>query len=245
MVFVSGSRAWVLGLRPRERHLVEIDIPGQVVIHHEDRGQIQVRALHEIALLEQSPKIFSLPGTDLLRIPVDASIDLTPLDLESMRAFGFQFISIKRWMNIPELMRLHWFIRSVRERDDIRIDFSKLPVVREKVDPGGSVLLEVDPELLSPLVSGWFEILEFREANLSVAVLSNGRKQGKGLMIARQLEHVGLRVISVANKEMKTGIYVRTPKLRNNIVAVRLAKWFSAPLIVSDFDERADILVVQ
>jgi hypothetical protein len=94
-------------------------------------------------------------------------------------------------------------------------------------------------------VANWFEVLELRRSVFSIAVISTRGELGAGARIARQLEHVGLRVVSVSHGEKTPGIYVSRPDLKKNSIVLHLSSWFHEPIIVSDFDERSDILVVK
>lgn len=244
IVISSGPKLWVLALRPKERRIAEIEIPETTVIHGVEGGTFQAKFLWKVSELEHNSQVIALAGTDLLEVPVDDVIRL-----EQWNGIGKLGLGVTIWrqhiQSIPELLRLYWFTKSLRANDIVQIDMSTLSTVRSVVDPGGAQLLEVDNELLSLQVVRWFEILEFRESPTTVAVMSSQQLSGIGAHIARELEHSGLRVISVKNGQMASGIYVRSSKLRNDFIVERLSKWFHKPIIVADFDERSDILVVQ
>lgn len=235
IVISSGSRLWVVAVRPEERRLVEIEIPETTMIYPLGRGPLQARALWQVGELDRNSDVVKSVGTDLLEVPIDEVIRVSgvlPLVSSSLR-------------DLPEVIRLSWYINSLRDKGITRIDFLTLPMVRRIVDPGGSELVEVDRELLSPLTTNWFEILELRRSAFSIAVISRRNESGAGARIARQLEHVGLRVVSVSHGEKAPGIYVSKSDRKKNPIALRLSAWFHEPIVVSDFEERSDILVVK
>lgn len=235
IVMSSGSRLWVLAVRPEERRLVEIEIPETTMIYPLGRGPLQARALWQVGELDRNSDVVKSVGTDLLEVPID----------EVIRVSGILPLATSSLRDLPEVIRLSWYINSLRDKEITRIDLSTLPMVRRIVDPGGSELVEVDRELLSPLTTDWFEILELRRSAFSVAVISTRGESGAGARIARQLEHVGLRVVSVSHGEKVPGIYVSRSDLKKNPIALRLSRWFHEPIVVSDFEERSDILVVK
>lgn len=245
IVISSGSRLWVLALRPEERRFVEIEIPETMMIYPLGRGPLQARALWQIGELERNSEVVKLIGTDLLEIPIDEVIRVSGWSGVQPPSFRLFLSTVPSLRNIPEVIRLSWYIRSLRDKEITRVDLPTLPMARKIVDPGGSELLEIDRELLSPLVTDWFEILAFRRSGFSIAVISTGNESGAGAKIARQLEHVGFRVISVSHGEKAPGIYVSRSDRKKNPIVLRLSAWFHEPIFVSDFEERSDILVVK
>lgn len=243
IVISSGSDLWVLALRPKEHRLVEIRIPGETVIHPLGRGQLQARALWQVSQLEHQPDIISLAGTALLQVPVDHFYRIP--DWSGIESLHLRSLIESTFADVPSLIRLYWYARSARKQGMTFVDLSTLPSVRHVVDPGDTKLLEVDQEAMSPLISDWFTILDVRTKGLTVAVLSTQKISGLGANIAKQMEHSGLRVISVKNGDKEQGIYIRSDTVKNEPLVRHLALWFQKRIVVSDFDERADILVVQ
>lgn len=245
IVISSGSRLWVVAARPDERRFVEIKIPETMMVYPLGRGPLQARALWQIGELDRNSEVVKSVGTDLLEVPIDEVIRVSGWSGVQPPSFRLFLSTVPSLRNIPEVIRLSWYIRSLRDKEITRVDLSTLPMVRRIVDPGGSELLEIDRELLSPLVTDWFEILAFRRSGFSISVISTKVESGAGAKIARQLEHVGFRVVSVSHGEKAPGIYVSRSDLKKNSIVLRLSAWFHEPIAVSDFEERSDILVVK
>lgn len=241
VVIFSESEIWVLSVRPAEHRLIEIMVPGTTVIHPQGRGQLLARALWQVSQLDHDPTVASAVGTDLLQVPIDESIHLG-----NWIRSGLTRIQRPSLFQIPEFIRLVWYKRSLRGKEILKVELGELPAVRHTVDPGGTELLEVDQELLSPLITSWFEILEFRGSGLSTCVVDNNNAEaGSGVRAARTLEHVGLRVVSVSHEEKTRGLYVRSVDLQKSSIVRRLSTWFHESITVSEFGDRCDILVVR
>lgn len=124
------------------------------------------------------------------------------------------------------------------------IDLSNLNVSRRVVDPGGAELIEVNPDLLSPFVAEWFGLDSLRQEGLTVAIRNSSSRPGAGALLSRQLEHAGLRVVSVADGAGDSILTVRSKQIKKSLSVRKLISWLDAKPAVSDFPERADILIV-
>lgn len=124
------------------------------------------------------------------------------------------------------------------------IDLSNLNISRRVVDPGGAELLEINPDLLSGRVEEWFGLDSLRREGLTIAVRNGSSRPGAGALISRQLEHVGLRVVSVADGAGDSILTVRSKQIKKSLSVRKLISWLDAKPAVADFPERADILIV-
>jgi hypothetical protein len=223
VVISSGENLSVLSLRPGEKRAVSIQIPPTAIVEVPGRGKWQARALWEISQLENDPSLAAAAGWNLLEVPIDLTLRL-PLSLSS-------------WRDMP----LFWSLGRIQIKD---IDLSSISVSRRVVDPGGAELIEINPDLLSPLVADWFGLDSLRREGLTIAVRNNSFRTGAGALLSRQLEHVGLRVVFVADGAGENTLTIKSGELKKSLTVGKLSSWLKVKPVVSDFPERADILIV-
>lgn len=242
IVIASDSDLRVVAVRPDERTATEVIIPPTMMVTLPDGSRWQTRALWDLSQLQKTPSLIETVGWNLLELPIDFSIHVSTWE---GRMTSYRRATAVPFSRIPETMRLIQFFRSLRPDQIKTVSLGELPCVRRVVDPGGTELLEVDQTLLAPLVRDWFEIGLLREQSTDVAVRNSRGIAGYGAKLARQLEHVGVRVISVQSGEGKPALLVKSKDVAKSALAKRLSTWYQLPITVNDFDERADILLVQ
>ena len=233
IVVSSGENLWVLSLRPEEKQAVSILIPPTAAIEVPGRGKWQARALWEISQLENDPSLVSAAGWNLLEVPIDQT-----LRLQNWK--GRQ----TSWWDLPRNFKIIKFLKSLDQTQIKDIDLSSISISRRVVDPGGAELVEVNPDLLSPRVEEWFRLDSLRREGLTVAVRNNSSRAGAGALLSRQLEHVGLRVVSVADGGGENRLLIKNKTLRQSLTVRKLSSWLNAKPAVADFPDRADILIV-
>ena len=233
VVVSSGENLWVLSLRPGEKQAVSILIPPTAAIEVPGRGKWQARALWEISQLENDPSLVSAAGWNLLEVPIDQT-----LRLQNWK--GRQ----TSWWDLPRNFKIIKFLKSLDQTQIKDIDLSSISISRRVVDPGGAELVEVNPDLLSPRVEEWFRLDSLRREGLTVAVRNNSSRAGAGALLSRQLEHVGLRVVSVADGGGENRLLIKNKTLRQSLTVRKLSSWLNAKPAVADFPDRADILIV-
>jgi len=233
VVISSGDNLWVLSLRPEEKQAVSILIPPTAAIEVPGRGKWQARALPEISRLENDPSLVAAAGWNLLEVPIDQT-----LRLQNWK--GRQ----TSWWDLPRNFKIIKFLKSLDQTQIKDIDLSSISISRRVVDPGGAELVEVNPDLLSPRVEEWFRLDSLRREGLTVAVRNNSSRAGAGALLSRQLEHVGLRVVSVADGGGENRLLIKNKTLRQSLTVRKLSSWLNAKPAVADFPDRADILIV-
>lgn len=251
IVVSSKDRIWVLAVRPQEQRLVEIEVPPTMVVPTSMQGKWQARSLWDLSLLVKDQRVIESVGWDLIGVPVDKSWRIRSWRGEETalwsifgRVSGSPETLSELLGGVPEKIRLVWFIRGLRENQVKKISLGELSMARRVVDPSGEESVEIDEALLSPLVAEWFEIGEFRRSGLTVAVRNITLESGVGSRLGRQLEHVGMRVISVGNGSGERGIIVAKEDLRKHLAVKKISRWLDLPVSVGTYEERADILVV-
>lgn len=236
VVISSGDNLWVLSLRPDEKRAVSISIPPTALIEIPGRGKWQSRALWEISRLENNPSLVAAAGWNLLQVPVDLILRLpqwkgrqTPLSL---------------LRNFPQEFKIVRFFKSLDETRVTNIDLSNISISRRVVDPGGAELIEINPDLLSPRVEEWFGLDSLRQEGLTIAIRNDSSRSGAGNLLSRQLEHVGLRVVSVTDGTGDNILTVKSNQLKKSLAVRKLSSWLKTKPNVADFPDRADILIV-
>lgn len=244
VVISSDTRLFVLAIRPKERKAVEVEISPQTMITVLNHGTWQARALWELSKLTSDSQVLGSVGWDLLEVPVDSSLRITDWRGVKTSLVAFRTEELKAIADIPQIIRVIWFVRGLKEHQFEHIDLSGVSKARLIVDPSGEELVLVDSELIAPLVSQWFEVSEFRQSGLAVAVRNATGTLGAGNRLGRQLEHSGLRVVAVASKEGNQAVVVKSKELMKHPIVKKIATWLKLPITLGDFDERADILIV-
>lgn len=242
VVVSSGDALWVLAIRPEDRAVSEIELAPTTTITFVDGNKWQARALWGLSQIQKNPRTIDAAGWDLLEVPVDFSFHFPAW--EHAKTSYFQVLSVP-FIRIPEAFRLISFLHVLREDRFATIHLSELSCARKVVDPSGTEIIEVDRELLAPLVQGWFEMGKMREQPMDVAIRNARGITGYGAKLARQLEHLGIRVISVQDGEGDQRLVVKSKEISKSLLAKRLSTWYRLPIEIGEFDERAGILLVQ
>lgn len=240
LVISAGDNLWVLAVRPQEHRLVIVSIPPYLVVPVAGKGQWQSRSLWELSQLDGRSQIVESVGWDLMEVPIDDVVRLprwdgltTPLGIVITQPLS----------KSAEVFRLLRFMNTLRQNQVLEVDLADLSLTRTIVGPGGEEMLEIDSNLLSPLVSKWFEVEDFRADAATVSIINTTPEVGSGAKLGRQLQNLGLRVISVTNGQMNKAIFVRTTELKKNSLVQHLGKWLGLPIEIADFDERSEILI--
>ena len=245
IVVSSGENLWVLSLRPDEKQAVSISIPPTAVIEIPGRGKWQSRALWEISRLENDPSLVAAAGWNLLEVPVDLILRLPRWRGRQTPYLSLsQSLSLSLLQNLPQEFRIIKFIRSLDETQIKDIDLSGISISRRVVDPGGAELIEINPDLLSPRVEEWFRLDSLRREGLTVAIRNDSSRSGAGSILSRQLDHVGLRVVSVTDGTGGNILTVKSNQLKKSLAVRKLSAWLKTKPIIADFPDRADILIV-
>lgn len=244
IVVTSGEKVWVLGVRPAEKRLVEIFIPGNTIVTV-GRGKWQARSLEKLSRLENSPDVLKSAGWELLEVPVDSVAEINGFE-EGNTGYFNQLKSLNRFnfVSLSERMKLISFINSLNENQILKINIGDTMAARIIADPTGTELVEIDSEALSLQLTEWFRIESLRNESLAIAIINAGGKNKAGNKLARQLEHAGLRVVSVSSGEGEPGIKIRQKSMINSETVRKVSGWLKLNPIVGDFDARADILIV-
>lgn len=244
IVVTSGEQVWVLGVRPAEKRLVEISIPGNTIVTV-GRGKWQARSLEKLSKLEKSLDVLKSAGWELLEVPVDYVAEINGFEEGNIGYFN-QLKSLNRFnfVSLPETMKLISFINSLNENQILKINIGDTMAARIIADPAGTELVEIDSEALSLQLTEWFRIESLRNESLAVSILNAGGKNKAGNKLARQLEHVGLRVVSVSSGEGAPGIKIKQKSIINSETVRKVSDWLKLKPIVDDFEARADILIV-
>lgn len=241
VVVVANDEIWVVAVRPSERRAVEVKIPPNAMVPVGSYGLWQARSIPQLARLVGDNSLVSAVGTGLLGVPIDTVMTIG--DWQG-RGTSYRSIDLRSWWQAPGQLRLIGFMRSLLSSELASVDLSKLQFARKVIDPSNTEIIQLDGQQLSPLVSSWFEMASLRQDGLTIAIRNASNEDGAGEKLAGMLEHVGLRVVSVATGAGQTGIVVSNPKLSRHNIVNRLSGWLQLPVATGQFEERADILIV-
>ncbi|GEM_PF-5798001 len=244
MVVTSGEKVWVLGVRPVEKRLVEISIPGNTIVPV-GNGKWQAGSLRRLSRLEKSVDPLKSVGWELLEVPVDFVAEISDFGKENISYFSqLKLLNRFNFVSLLDTLKLIKYINSLNENQILKINISDTMAARIIADPAGTELVEVDSEALSLQLADWFRIESLRNEGLTVAIINASGKTKAGSKLARQLEHVGLRVTSVSSGEGEAGLKIKQNLTLKSETVQKISAWFKMKPVVGDFDARADILIV-
>ena len=244
LVVTSGDQVWFLALRPEEKRLVEISIPGNTIVPV-GNGKWQAGSLKRLSRLEKSADSLKSVGWELLEVPVDLVVNI-----EGYKGENTGYLSQLKLLKMPDLIlftetiKVIRFIKNLNENQILKINISDTMAARIIADPAGTELVEIDSESLSLQLSEWFRIESLRNEGLTVAIINASGKNKAGSKLARQLEHVGLRVVSVSSGEGTPGIKIKQKSITSSETVRKISDWLNLKPILADFNARADILIV-
>lgn len=245
VVVTSGHKVWVLGIRPEEKRLVEISIPDNMIVPVAS-GKWRAGSLKRLAELENNLNPLKSAGWELLEIPIDSVIEVAGYG-DGNISFIKQFRLLKNpefvsWMNTLKLIR---FMKGLNDNQFLKLNIGESMAARIVADPAGTELVELDAEALSLQLAEWFKIESLRREGLAAAVINVSGKANAGGKLARQLEHTGIRVVTVSSGEGQPGIKVKSKEILKSATAKKLSSWLQMKPVIADFDARADILILR
>jgi hypothetical protein len=245
VVVISGEKVWVLGVRPAEKKLVEISIPGNTIVTV-GRGKWQARSLDKLSKLENSRDVLKSVGWELLEVPVDFVVEISDFGKENISYFSqLKLLNRFNFVSLLDTVKLIKYINSLNENQILKIDIGNTMAARIVADPAGTELVEIDSEALSTQLSEWFKIESLRREGLTVAVVNISGKTNAGGKLARQLEHIGIRVVTVFSGEGEPGLKMKSKEVLKSETVRKLSSWLQVKPEVVDFEARADILILR
>lgn len=244
VVVSSGDQVWFLVLRPEEKKFVEISIPGNTIVAV-GNGKWQAGSLKRLSRLEKSVDPLKSIGWELLEAPVDSVVEIADYRGENTGYFS-QLKLLKKALDpgsFSETIKVVRFIKNLNENQFLKINIGDAPAARIVADPAGTELLEIETEALSLQFSEWFRIESLRREGLTVAVVNVSGKTNAGGKLARQLEHVGIRVVSVSTGQGDPGFRIKSKDSFKSETVSKLSSWLKMKPSIENFDARADILI--
>lgn len=245
VVVTSGHKVWVLGIRPEEKRLVEISIPDNMIVPVAS-GKWRAGSLKRLADLENNLNPLKSAGWELLEIPIDSVMEVADYRDGNISLIK-QFRLLKKpefasWLNTLKLIR---FIKDLNDNQFIKLNIGESMAARIVSDPAGAELVELDAEALSLQLAEWFKIESLRREGLAAAVVNVSGKANAGGKLARQLEHTGIRVVTVSSGEGQPGLKVKSKEILKSATVKKLSSWLQMKPVIADFDARADILILR
>jgi hypothetical protein len=245
IVVTSGEKVWVLGVRPEEKKLVEISIPGNTIVPV-GNGKWQAGSLKRLSRLEKSVDPLKSIGWELLEVPIDSVVEIADYQGESTGYFSqLRLLKTLDFTSLSETIKVIRFIKNLNENQVLKINIGDTMAARIVADPAGTELVEIDSEALSIQLSEWFRVEFLRREGLTVAVVNVSGKTNAGGKLARQLEHVGIRVVSVSTGQGDPGFRIKSKESLKSETVSKLSSWLKMKPVVADFDARADILILR
>ena len=245
IVVTSEEKVWILGVRANEKKLVEISIPDNTIVPVA-AGKWQAGSLRKLSGLEKNLNPLKSAGWELLEIPVDSVVEVANYEGENTNYVSqLKLLGKLKFVSLLETVKLVRFIKGLNDNQILKINIGESLAARIVADPAGTELVEIDSEALSTQLSEWFKIESLRREGLTVAVVNVSGKTNAGGKLARQLEHVGIRVVTVSSGEGEPGFRIKSKEVLNSETVRKLSSWLQMKPEIADFDARADILILR
>lgn len=245
IVVTSEEKVWILGVRANEKKLVEISIPDNTIVPVA-AGKWQAGSLRKLSGLEKNLNPLKSAGWELLEIPVDSVVEIANYEGENTNYVSqLKLLRKLKFVSFLETVKLVRFIKGLNDNQILKINIGESMAARIVADPAGTELVEIDSEALSTQLSEWFKIESLRREGLTVAVVNVSGKTNAGGKLARQLEHVGIRVVTVSSGEGEPGFRIKSKEVLNSETVRKLSSWLQMKPEIADFDARADILILR
>ena len=245
IVVTSEEKVWILGVRANEKKLVEISIPDNTIVPVA-AGKWQAGSLRKLSGLEKNLNPLKSAGWELLEIPVDSVVEVANYEGENTNYVSqLKLLRKLKFVSLLETVKLVRFIKGLNDNQILKINIGESLAARIVADPAGTELVEIDSEALSTQLSEWFKIESLRREGLTVAVVNVSGKTNAGGKLARQLEHVGIRVVTVSSGEGEPGFRIKSKEVLNSETVRKLSSWLQMKPEIADFDARADILILR
>lgn len=245
IVVTSEEKVWILGVRANEKKLVEISIPNNTIVPVA-AGKWQAGSLRKLSGLEKNLNPLKSAGWELLEIPVDSVVEVANYEGENTNYVSqLKLLGKLKFVSLLETVKLVRFIKGLNDNQILKINIGESLAARIVADPAGTELVEIDSEALSTQLSEWFKIESLRREGLTVAVVNVSGKTNAGGKLARQLEHVGIRVVTVSSGEGEPGFRIKSKEVLNSETVRKLSSWLQMKPEIADFDARADILILR
>lgn len=245
IVVTSEEKVWILGVRANEKKLVEISIPDNTIVPVA-AGKWQAGSLRKLSGLEKNLNPLKSAGWELLEIPVDSVVEIANYEGENTNYVSqLKLLRKLKFVSLLETIKLVRFIKGLNDNQILKINIGESMAARIVADPAGTELVEIDSEALSTQLSEWFKIESLRREGLTVAVVNVSGKTNAGGKLARQLEHVGIRVVTVSSGEGEPGFRIKSKEVLNSETVRKLSSWLQMKPEIADFDARADILILR
>ncbi|MEK9171198.1 MAG: hypothetical protein AAB823_00640, partial [Patescibacteria group bacterium] len=239
------EKVWILGVRANEKKLVEISIPDNTIVPVA-AGKWQAGSLRKLSGLEKNLNPLKSAGWELLEIPVDSVVEVANYEGENTNYVSqLKLLGKLKFVSLLETVKLVRFIKGLNDNQILKINIGESLAARIVADPAGTELVEIDSEALSTQLSEWFKIESLRREGLTVAVVNVSGKTNAGGKLARQLEHVGIRVVTVSSGEGEPGFRIKSKEVLNSETVRKLSSWLQMKPEIADFDARADILILR
>lgn len=245
IVVTSGQQIWVLGVRPNEKRLVEISIPDNTIVPVA-AGKWQAGSLGRLSGLEKNLNPLKSAGWELLEIPVDSVVEIANYEGENTSYISqLKLLKKLKLVSLLETVKLVRFSKGLNDNQILKVNIGESMAARIVADPAEAELVEIDTEALSTQLSEWFKIESLRREGLAVAIVNVSGKTNAGGKLARQLEHVGIRVVTVSSGEGEPGFRIKSEEVLNSETVRKLSSWLQMKPAVAEFDARADILILR
>lgn len=257
---VQAGQVMVFSLHPEDSILNILTISPETHIPvARNFGEYQIGNIYQLGELEKidGGELLRLSLQEFLAVPIDGQIIVkNPKlkvqsqneSLEQGKLFPLYFCLLKRncktnltWW---DLTRVFLKINQLKPGQIKTIDFDQTGIIKEKILPDNSTILQPDYLVIDQLSFKLFSDKSALDERITVSVLNGTSRPGLAKKVARLVKNLGAEIISTGNTNnnfKKSVIYYSNEKIKDSYTLSRLVKTLQITKIEKNNQIKGDI----
>lgn len=204
LVIVQPDNVWLVTLKPKLSEVVWVKIPNETIVNGAfGFGEVKIGSLVRLAeigsippeklVIETVRQNFGVPAVGFLRLKK------VEKDLVMMFFLGLigQDRTNKTNMTRLEILRVLWFVKSLRPDQMQSFDLKVLQSLTLQTEPDGSEVYQLQREQLDIFMNRYFSDADLVDEEIAWEVFNATDHLGLAEMIARILKNSGSMVVGV------------------------------------------------
>ncbi len=247
-IAVDNGDLEIWSIEPSKKQVFHLKIPQNMYLDIPSYGLYRASAVGKLSLLERKDGTLVTGGlSQTLAVPIDAVLvrkegkqdifNLTDI-------FGFQQVSgrITNFTSL-DLVRLWFFLLSVKKDSIETINLTDLDAVSKEVLPDQTERLRVDANRFSKIAKKYFTDSSLEKEGLTIEIINGTLEEGTANSLALLLTNIGGTVINTSKGEKRQQSEIFTKS--QGYTALKIAQIINGKISHSlPKDSRADILVI-
>lgn len=250
---VQAGQVMVFSLHPEDSILNILTISPETHIPvARNFGEYQIGNIYQLGELEKidGGELLRLSLQEFLAVPIDGQIIVKnpKLKVKSQRLLPLCFCLLKKdcEMNLTwwDLTRVFLKINQLKPGQIKTIDFDQTGIIKEKILPDNSTILQPDYLVIDQLSFKLFSDKSALDERITVSVLNGTSRPGLAKKVARLVKNLGAEIISTGNTNnnfKKSVIYYSNEKIKDSYTLSRLVKTLQITKIEKNNQIKGDI----